>query len=756
METDPAKMYEVGKQNNQDDKVYAEQQQRESHQCSEMEELSLPKRTRLELTEEDDDEYFDGESDGGERDSIRKRAREARREKRNIISSERHSSNYSSHELSKAAHESSQNPVRGAARSSSPQEHTLHPHQIIDEHGQPSDEGLLPNPPRSHAHESYEDGDFEERKRLSEAQVNFLKGAPPGRARENTNHWCIEKTANVEMQFINGTTLAIRGRKINVQNAVFYLDVFFSQRNGNNIKHCQTQHQHYSNSFKMNNPENFNNLNETSTNAMVVFADFILAEAIVSFYKWLQTSQVHLQQAKLEQRNDFTIVPIPAKAAGFVSGGKGSNLRKLEEEFHVLLFYLRDTDFSSSNDDSDKRKESPSMLILGAAQARCATELRVLTLIETKVEGYITNDIVSNLEQRYKLQFTDGVSLEKETVDEVNISYMLGRHGSTKQMIESASGCTMEYLNNMIVCVGALRACERAKTYLEWLIIQRDSGRPVNATGRADVTIANIPISRRLSCIRDIPSLRDVQRKTGTFCFADGGPTRPGHMRILVCGEDAVQRLTAKAMIEDLIGLPISYPMTPHFRKNAPAKSTSHDFFRRSRSPRHMSPPVSHLYSRDRPRERSPVGPPPVRHRPSLLSHERYNRTEAYARCSQPPRMSRHSASQHDLHYPERYPHYDRHLLDTYDHLPPDPLLRERERDRGGNRGRVLARDHGRGRDRARDHGRDRKRDLGRARLPLPASPPPTQTRDQPRRNLPTRRSKSPLPRHSIHSRFRP
>lgn len=114
----------------------------------------------LELTEEDDDEYFDGESDGGERDSIRKRAREARREKRNIISSERHSSNYSSHELSKAAHESSQNPVRGAARSSSPQEHTLHPHQIIDEHGQPSDEGLLPNPPRSHAHESYEYASF--------------------------------------------------------------------------------------------------------------------------------------------------------------------------------------------------------------------------------------------------------------------------------------------------------------------------------------------------------------------------------------------------------------------------------------------------------------------------------------------------------------------------------------------------------------------------------------------------------------------
>lgn len=43
------------------------------------------------------------------------------------------------------------------------------------------------------------------------------------------------------------------------------------------------------------------------------------------------------------------------------------------------------------------------MLILGAAQARCATELRVLTLIETKVEGYITNDIVSNLEQRLAL-----------------------------------------------------------------------------------------------------------------------------------------------------------------------------------------------------------------------------------------------------------------------------------------------------------------------------------------------------------------
>ena len=51
--------------------------------------------------------------------------------------------------------------------------------------------------------------------------------------------------------------------------------------------------------------------------------------------------QVYLERSVLDARTDVTVMPIPPSAAGIVSGNKGSNLRSLEQQFDVVLFYWR-------------------------------------------------------------------------------------------------------------------------------------------------------------------------------------------------------------------------------------------------------------------------------------------------------------------------------------------------------------------------------------------------------------------------------
>ncbi|EGD75364.1 hypothetical protein PTSG_06441 [Salpingoeca rosetta] len=211
-------------------------------------------------------------------------------------------------------------------------------------HSTRSNDALLPKPSRKFKTPTSQE-EAEGTITVSESQTSFLHNSPMGRTEGYSNRQCIEATADVMTRFVSRTVLSIRGRAKNVEQAKFYLDLFLNQRNG----------------------------------------------------------QVYLPMEDVEQRDDVTLLPIPFKAAGIVSGKGGSNLRMLEQRFSVLLFYLRDRPFGDSEESADK-EESASLLIFGTVPSRCATELKVLSLIDFKLQDYVKPTFITEMTRRSAAQ----------------------------------------------------------------------------------------------------------------------------------------------------------------------------------------------------------------------------------------------------------------------------------------------------------------------------------------------------------------
>lgn len=114
-----------------------------------------------------------------------------------------------------------------------------------------------------------------------------------------------------------------------------------------------------------------------------------------------------------------------------------------------------------------------------------------------------------------------GVDVFPLSTDE--FSYALGQRGETRKKLARAADCIMEYVGFVAVMGGFKDERSRAKDYLEWLLKQRKGALTVETRGRDDLTIVEVPRgSVGFVTGHKGESLRDVERQTGTFCFADG------------------------------------------------------------------------------------------------------------------------------------------------------------------------------------------------------------------------------------------
>ena len=126
-------------------------------------------------------------------------------------------------------------------------------------------------------------------------------------------------------------------------------------------------------------------------------------------------------------------------------------------------------------------------------------------------------------------------------MDESELSYALGKDGTTRRKLARASGCIMEYVGQVAFICGTIEERTRARTYLKWLLKQRAGSVYVDDLHeRDDVTI--VPIPRR-------DRLRDGQPRLvaapgrggkGTFCFVEGG--RGESEQLLIFGHKKADR----------------------------------------------------------------------------------------------------------------------------------------------------------------------------------------------------------------------
>ena len=251
-----------------------------------------------------------------------------------------------------------------------------------------------------------------------------------------------------------------------------------------------------------------------------------------------------------EQRDDVTMVDVPRDCVGYVTGARRATLGKIEEEWGTLMFFMSTNMRRDDRGQGSDRREfdgSEKLAIFGDRRGRRGAELKCMSAVETKRPGYFTREVKKHTSDK------EGFASDTYPMDESELSYALGKDGTTRRKLARASGCIMEYVGQVAFICGTIEERTRARTYLKWLLKQRAGSVYVDdLQERDDVTIVPIP--------RDAigyvtgnrgSSLRQVEEDSGTFCFVEGG--RGESEQLLIFGHKKADREVAERLINSLI-----------------------------------------------------------------------------------------------------------------------------------------------------------------------------------------------------------
>ena len=187
-----------------------------------------------------------------------------------------------------------------------------------------------------------------------------------------------------------------------------------------------------------------------------------------------------------EERDDVTMVDVPRDCVGYVTGARRATLGKIEEEWGTLMFFMSTNMRAADRMDEGGRREfdgSEKLAIFGSRRGRRGAELKCMSAVETKRPGYFTRDVNKHTSE------SEGFASDTYPMDESELSYALGKDGTTRRKLARASGCIMEYVGQVAFICGTIEERTRARTYLKWLLKQRNGSVYVDdLTDRDDVT----------------------------------------------------------------------------------------------------------------------------------------------------------------------------------------------------------------------------------------------------------------------------
>jgi len=185
--------------------------------------------------------------------------------------------------------------------------------------------------------------------------------------------------------------------------------------------------------------------------------------------------------------DDLTMLQVPQEAVGFVTGRAGNFLRSVEEQWGTLMFFC---EVGSGNRNRDFEK----LAIFGNTRGRRGAELLVLSAVETKVPGYFSR-IKDEVIDRDRGRDESGTwGTDTMTFQDDELSYALGKQGSTRKKLERSSGAVVQYIGHVAVFSGTKETRRKAKEYMKWLFDQLEG--PVYVEGwekRDDCTVIDIP-----------------------------------------------------------------------------------------------------------------------------------------------------------------------------------------------------------------------------------------------------------------------
>merc|ERR1719253_2592889 len=174
-----------------------------------------------------------------------------------------------------------------------------------------------------------------------------------------------------------------------------------------------------------------------------------------------------------EDRDDCTVVDIPSDCIGYITGARRATLGALEEEWGVLMFFM-----SKNGDKGGGRKGGGTemLIICGPERGRRGAELKVMSGVETKNPGHFTRGV------REKTTDRRGFDTDRFVFKDDELSYSLGKQGTTRKKLEVASGAILEYVGHVAFIAGDLKQRTRCREFVNWLLQQR----------KGSVTIADV------------------------------------------------------------------------------------------------------------------------------------------------------------------------------------------------------------------------------------------------------------------------
>eukprot|EP00927_Polykrikos_kofoidii_P057306 TRINITY_DN51421_c0_g1_i1.p1 TRINITY_DN51421_c0_g1~~TRINITY_DN51421_c0_g1_i1.p1 ORF type:complete len:613 (-),score=95.09 TRINITY_DN51421_c0_g1_i1:365-2203(-) len=230
-----------------------------------------------------------------------------------------------------------------------------------------------------------------------------------------------------------------------------------------------------------------------------------------------------------EERNDVTVIEIPADCIGYVTGSRRAALGSMEEEWGTLMFFMTKPGQQKGRGRSGFGEQ---LAIFGSKRARRGAELKVMSSVEEKAPGTFTRGI------REKISDDRGFDTDRIVFKDDELSYALGKQGTTRKKLAQASSCILSYVGHVAFMAGTMKERRRCKEFIEWLLQQRRGQVTVDdVSARDDCTEMHIPGNCKGWVTGNRGSeLRRVEQETGTFMFM--ASDRRGDERLLIFSAD--------------------------------------------------------------------------------------------------------------------------------------------------------------------------------------------------------------------------
>ena len=215
---------------------------------------------------------------------------------------------------------------------------------------------------------------------------------------------------------------------------------------------------------------------------------------------------------------------------------------------------------SKSSTDSTSRgaTETEKLALFGTERARQFAELKIMSSVERKMKSFYTHASQSLLRRKFSNHKATPFGTDTVTVKDCNFGYVLGKDGATRKKLAAASNCIIEYVGHVACFAGTPKERSLGKQYLSWLIQQKKKRIEMDVEERKGVTCVKVP-KEAMGYVtgKGGQSLRNVEFKTSTFCFANGNaPGEDAHVSedVLICCDFEERRKEAEQLIRELIG----------------------------------------------------------------------------------------------------------------------------------------------------------------------------------------------------------